>query len=98
MPPSHCSMNSWSSAHLNALDDRTIHSHDDAAFFQALGMPLVIGIAGELATVFFVFDQRGKLDESERFVGGAGEFRRQEVANHLAAATPDRFLFRLSVG
>src|SRR5215469_6331879 len=82
----------------DSLDDRAIHRDDDSAFFQAFGVFLVIGIAREFATVFLVFGQRRKLDESERLVGGAGEFRRQEVADDVAATAADRLKLGCGVG
>src|SRR5579862_7939219 len=97
----HASSRFWArtwSDDLHPLNDRTIHGHDDAAFFQSLGVLLVIGITGELATVFLVFGQRRELDESESLIRRAREFCRQEVTNYLAAAATDWLLLRLRVG
>jgi hypothetical protein len=43
-------------------------------------------MSGELGAVDFIFGERGKVDETDGFVGGSGEIGRHEISENLAPA------------
>jgi len=55
-----------------------------AGALQYLDVFLVERMSRELGAVNFIFGERGKVDETDGFVGGSGEICRHEISENLA--------------
>src|SRR5262249_16863813 len=84
-------------AALSSFQDRPVHCNHCTALLQPCHTSLVAGIVGECLAVYLILGQRGKVDQTEGFVGRSREFGGVEIPNDLASTLADGLQFGLDV-
>jgi hypothetical protein len=76
----------WLRPRFHALDKGAMNREQCACALQYFDVFLVEGVSGELGAVDFIFGERGKVDETDGFIGGSGKICRHEISENLAPA------------